>query len=199
MMLKKSLVAISFACVCGLFMAPTQVLGSDGYISTSEYFIGGTQPGAFEENVLQSLGEPTERYMGDYIYTKGGPFVKYTNREILFYNGIGLTVADISVGSNNYGRRVALILLLDRSGTTPSGLAVGDSVQKMIELYGLSMSSDRNWKVDKSARFGSRKFIYDQIYSYRVKEARTAWDDMEEMDVYTYKGRVTAICLYTGY
>jgi putative lipoprotein len=198
-MLKKSLVAISLACVCSLFMAPTQVLGSDGYISTSEYFIGGTQPGAFEANVLQSLGEPTERYMGDYTYTKGGPFVKYTNQEILFYNGIGLTVADISVGSNNYGRRVALILLLDRSGTTPSGLAVGDSIQKVIELYGLPMGSARNWKVDKSTRFGPYKFMYDEIYSYRVKAARTSWDDMEEMDVYTYKGRITAICLYTGY
>lgn len=186
-MLKKSLVAISLACVCSLFMAPTQVLGSDGYISTSEYFIGGTQPGAFEANVLQSLGEPTERYMGDYTYTKGGPFVKYTNQEILFYNGIGLTVADISVGSNNYGRRVALILLLDRSGTTPSGLAVGDSIQKVIELYGLPMGSARNWKVDKSTRFGPYKFMYDEIYSYRVKAARTSWDDMEEMDVYTYK------------
>lgn len=198
-MLKKSLVAISFACVCSLFMAPTQVLGSDGYISTSEYFIGGTQPGAFEENVLQSLGEPTERYKGDYTYTKGGPFVKYTNQEILFYNGIGLTVADISVGSDNYGRRVALILLLDRSGTTPSGLAVGDSIQKMIELYGLPMGSARNWKVDKSTRFGPYKFMYDEIYSYRVKAARTSWDDMEEMDIYTYKGRIAAICLYTGY
>ena len=198
-MLKKSLVAISFACVCSLFMAPTQVLGSDGYISTSEYFIGGTQPGAFEENVLQSLGEPTERYKGDYTYTKGGPFVKYTNQEILFYNGIGLTVADISVGSDNYGRRVALILLLDRSGTTPSGLAVGDSIQKMIELYGLPMGSARNWKVDKSTRFGPYKFMYEEIYSYRVKAARTSWDDMEEMDIYTYKGRITAICLYTGY
>ena len=94
---------------------------------------------------------------------------------------------------------MALILLLDRSGTTPSGLAVGDSIQKVIELYGLPMGSARNWKVDKSTRFGPYKFMYDEIYSYRVKAARTSWDDMEEMDIYTYKGRITAICLYTGY
>lgn len=199
MLFKRFLLALSLVISFSLLWPMTQVMGQGGYIPASDYSIVGVQPGIVVDSVLQSLGNPTERYTGDYIHTKGGPFVKYNNKEIWYYKGISFAIADISLPPNNYGRRVALVLLLDRSATMPSGLAVGDSVQRMIDLYGLSFSGERNFHPLKPERFGSRKFMYDNAYYYRVKGAYTEWDDMKNVGIYTYKGRITAICLYTGY
>lgn len=198
MLFKKLFLAIALVFSCSFV---GQASFAINYLSPSEFYIAGVQPGMYASAVLQSFGEPTKRYVGDNIPTRGGPMLKHTNKEIWFYKGLGLVMTDVFDYPTNYGHRVMLVLVTDRSATTAAGLAVGDSIDQMVKLYGNPLYASNSWgNKEVVESFGPKPFIYDHYYTYRINtNSTTEWNDWKNINVYTYEGYISAICLYTGF
>lgn len=168
-------------------------------IPPTEYSIAGVHPGVTKSAVIQSLGQPTFVYQGSNIPMLGGGGDRLFDREILFYNGLGFIIGNLKSMGGKFNHITYLVTLMDRSATSPSGLTVGDSLDKMKALYGTPYYNEKHWDPREAVFVGAYEFYYDYIYDYKIKNGISKWGTYEFLRVFSYKGKIQSIWLYTGY
>lgn len=150
-----------------------------------------------ESQLINYIGEPTERYHGNInvngMYkgpdkNKGGFNSVVEDKEILFYKGLGF-IAGRFTNDPTHKKLVIATVIIDRSAVTKRGLAVGDSETKLLNLYDQPTDLD----VEGGTGYvGNHKIKYELIYRYSVSTGNGVMDSVS-LDMYVNKGKVVAI------
>ena len=183
-MIKKSLLMALMTVLVG---ATAWAQGS--MLPESEMYVSGLKVGALESQMLNTFGQPTaiDRDQTS-IYPKLRKFLR--DLKTNYYNGLGFITGFVP-GFDMHGNEVYSAVLTDRSAVTHRGLAVGDSDERMFELYG----NDAQFiKHHGYTYVHGKKTKVDGEYRYRVNDGRGE-NSNAQMQVLIYKHTIVAISI----